>query len=289
MKAIVTGANGLVGRAQKLYCAAQGVEVAAFDHKLLDVINAAQVNKIFEDVKPDVVFNCAAWTDVDGCEFEPERARAANAVGPEVLALACRAAGALLVTISTDFVFDGRKDGFYTQRDQPNPQSIYAQTKLEGERRAQLAWARTIVVRTGYVFGIGGKNFLSALVPRAEAGERLKAISDMYGTPTYAEDLAKRLYELAQRDLPGVYHVVNSGNGASFAQFADIALTEAGLDRAMVANVELSSLKRPAPRPINSRLRCVLSPAIGLESLPPWEDATKAFVRSLRKKATNTP
>ena len=133
----------------------------------------------------------------------PERAQNVNARGPELLALACRRLGALFITISTDYVFDGEKDGFYTQRDQPNPQSVYAVSKLEGERRAQIAWARTIVVRTGYIFGSGGTNFLSSVVERARRGERLQAINDSFGTPTYAPDLAQQLRRLAQLDLPG--------------------------------------------------------------------------------------
>src|SRR5207249_7039822 len=126
---------------------------------------------------------------------EVDRARAVkiNARGPELLALACRRFDALLITISTDYVFDGEKDGFYTQRDQPNPQSVYAASKLDGERRAQAAWARTIVVRSGYIFGPGGANFLSTFIESARRGEHLKVISDTFGTPTYAPHLAERL------------------------------------------------------------------------------------------------
>ena len=201
-----------------------------------------------------------------------------NARGPELLALACRRVGALLITISTDYVFDGEKDGFYTQRDQPNPQSAYAVFKLEGERRAQVAWARTMVIRTGYVFGSGGTNFLSSIVERAQRGERLRAINDSYGTPTYAHDLAGRLRRLAQLDLPGTYHVVNAGEGTSFEDFARLALAAAGLDIALIEGVSMSTLIRPAPRPRNSRLRCLLSEAIGLAELPSWKTAVRDFV-----------
>ena len=135
----------------------------------------------------------------------------------------CRAFDALLITISTDYIFDGAKAGFYTQRDQPNPLSVYGSSKLEGERRAQREWARTIVVRSGYIFGTGGTNFLSTVMLRARRGESLKVIKDMFGTPTYARDLAQRLLRLAQLDLPGTYHVVNSGEGVSFEGFARAA------------------------------------------------------------------
>src|SRR5262245_56979533 len=132
MKAMVTGAGGLVGRAVAAHFAKAGADVAAFDHSALDIADDAALQHAFESTEPDVVINCAAWTDVDGCESDRARAMSANAVGPELLAVACRQRNALLITISTDYVFDGEKDGFYTQRDQPNPQSVYAVSKLEG-------------------------------------------------------------------------------------------------------------------------------------------------------------
>lgn len=275
---MVTGAGGLVGRAVVAHCSAQGESVAAFDHQRLDITNELKLNLAFERELPDVLINCAAWTDVDGCELDPERAQRENAYGPELLALTCRQAGALLITISTDYVFDGEKDGFYTQRDQPNPQSVYAASKLQGEQRAQLAWANTIVVRSGYIFGAGGTNFLSTLVPRARRGENLKAISDSFGTPTYAPHLARQLYRLAKIDVPGIFHVVNAGQGASFADFARHALEAAGLTETLLKTVRLSDLDRPAARPRNSRLGCVLSAAIGLEPLPSWQDAVLEFI-----------
>ena len=280
MKAIVTGAAGLVGRATVAHFTAQGAVVAAFDHSTLDITDDAAVQTAFESACPDVVINCAAWTDVDGCEFDRQRAINVNARGPELLALACRRGNALLITISTDYVFDGEKDGFYTQRDQPNPQSVYAVSKLQGERRAQVSWARTIVVRSGYIFGVGGRNFLSTILERARRDQTLAVIDDSYGTPTYANDLAQRLYQLAQIDLPGIYHVVNAGEGASFAEFARCAIEDAGLDSALLRAVSMDALRRPAPRPRNSRLRCLLSSAIGLEPLPFWRHALCDFIHT---------
>lgn len=280
MKVVVTGAGGLVGRAVAAHCESSGDEVVALDHRALDISDPAAVKQRLSDTKPDVVINCAAWTDVDGCESDRQRAELANAVGPQLLASNCRENDALLITISTDYVFDGRKDGFYTQRDQPNPISVYGWSKLEGERRAQAAHERTVVVRSGYIFGKGGANFLSTVLDRAQRGEHLKAISDMKGTPTYAPDLAVRLRELATHDLPGVYHVVNAGDGASFELFARTALELAGLDASSLETVRLADLNRPAPRPVNSRLRCLLSDGIGLRPLPSWQAALAIFVSS---------
>lgn len=286
MKVLVAGAGGMVGRAVVEWCASQGDQVAAHTHQSLDITDEKAVRALFETTRPDTVINCAAWTDVDGCELDQKRAYAVNAQAVETLAANGRRVGASLVTISTDYVFDGAKQGFYTQRDDPNPTSIYGAAKLEGERRAAAALARTMVVRTGWIFGIGGRNFLSLIIQRVERGERLRAISDSWGTPTYACDLAKRLRELAERDLPGIYHVINSGMGTSYEEFARAALTARGTDGCQAAQIEsvsMHSLRRPAPRPQNSQLRCLVSEAVGLPPLPDWRSALKEFAVQTRQ------
>src|ERR1051325_346464 len=266
----------MVGRAVTDYCASLGDRVAAYTHQTLDITDEAWVRAAFEAERPEVVFNCAAWTNVDGCEGDVARAYSVNAEGPRILAAEGRRVGASLVTISTDYVFDGAKDGFYTQRDDPHPISVYGEAKLEGERRAQTANARTIVIRTGWIFGAGGPNFLSQVIELARRGTRLRAIRDAYGTPTYAKDLAKRLRLLAELDLPGVYHVVNSGEGASYEEVTRAALAFAGCE-AEIESISMDSIERPAPRPRNSRLKCLISEAIGLDPLPQWQDSLRDF------------
>jgi dTDP-4-dehydrorhamnose reductase len=282
LKVLVAGAGGMVGRAVDEHCLKLGDEVFAFDHQGLDITDDAGVKDCVDRERPQVVINCAAWTDVDGCELDTQRAYEVNARGPQLLAENCRRSGALLVTVSTDYVFDGnKKTGFYDQRDDPNPNSVYGAAKLEGERRAQAACARTVVVRTGFVFGVGGRNFLSTVIERGRRGETLAAIADAYGTPTYAADLARRLRELAELDLPGVYHIVNRGEGASYQEFALTALAAAQCDATRVTPISMDDLNRPASRPRNARLRCLLSEAIGLVPLPFWQDALKDFVAEL--------
>jgi dTDP-4-dehydrorhamnose reductase len=278
LKVLVTGAGGLVGRAVSAYCSSIGDKVLAYERQTLDISDRNQVMRTISRDRPEALINCGAWTDVDGCEINLERAFAVNAGGPLNLALACSELQIRLITISTDYVFDGEKQGFYSQRDQPNPQCVYGASKLEGEHSAQLAHARTVIVRTGFIFGPGGTNFLSTVVERARRGEKLKPINDSYGTPTYARDLATRLRELAKLDLPGIYHVVNAGEGASYELFARTALDLAGFSLTALEGVAMSSLHRPAPRPRNSRLRCLLSEAIGLTPLPFWKDSLRHFV-----------
>jgi dTDP-4-dehydrorhamnose reductase len=273
----------MVARALTAHCAARGDDVVAHTRAELDITNAGEVQATCARVRPDTVINCAAWTDVDGCELDPERALAVNAAAVESMAQASRQVGASFVTISTDYVFAGDKEGYYTQRDDPEPQSAYGISKLKGEWLAQVASARTIVVRTGWIFGPGGRNFLATALARAQRGEQLKAIGDAYGTPTYAPHLAARLRELAELDLPGVYHVVGSGDGTSFAGFARAALELAGATGATVAEVSMDALQRPAPRPRNSRLRCLLSPAIGLAPLPDWQRALQEFAAQTQR------
>ena len=258
-------------------CSAAGDDVAAHTHESLDISDDQSVERTVSELKPDAIINCAAWTDVDGCELDQERAFLVNAQGPENLARASRKVGATFVTISTDYVFDGARPGFYTQRDEPNPQSVYGRSKLEGERRSRELNPEAVIVRTGFVFGHGGKNFLSTIVDRARRGERMRAISDARGTPTYAPDLALRLRELAVRGLPEVFHVVNSGNGASYVEFARLALRSAGADEQLIEPVTTSSLNRPAARPANSCLQCLVSESIGLAPMRDWEEAVRVF------------
>ena len=278
MRVVVTGGRGLVGRAVAEHCAAVGDEVLSYGHKDLDISDRDAVRQVISGNRPDVVINCAAWTNVDGCESDQERAFAANAAGPENLAAACKEAECIFITISTDYVFDGAKSGFYTQLDEPNPESVYAASKLEGERLSALAYGGSIIVRTGYVFGPGGINFLSTVVERIKKGERIKAISDAYGTPTYAKDLAVRLRELAEKNVAGIYHVVNSGPGVSFEEFTRKAIALLGNREVVVEAVSSDALNRPAKRPRNSRMRCLLTEKIGLPPLRDFESALEDFL-----------
>jgi dTDP-4-dehydrorhamnose reductase len=278
MKILITGANGMVARALIQHCRAIDDEVVALTRQELDISDRESVFDTFERGKFDAAINCAAYTDVDGAETNVDKSFAANSVGVENLALAAKRIDAAFVTISTDFVFDGAKKGFYTQRDTPNPLGIYGKSKLEGEIRARNAYARSIVVRSGWIYGAGGTNFLSVMHKLLAEGKSIKAISDSFGTPTFAVDLAKRLREIAALDLPAIYHVTNSGAGASYLEFAQKVCEIGGFDEKLLEIVSSDALKRPAPRPQYSKLACLFSEKFGLKPLRSWEAALREFI-----------
>ncbi len=279
MKILITGANGMLARASIDYCRKIGDTVSAFTRQKLDISDKDAVFSVLEREKPDAVINCAAYTDVDGAETNQNKCFAANAFGVGNLALASKTQDCAFVTVSTDYVFDGAKSGFYTQRDTPNPQSVYAKAKLEGEIRARDAYARSIIVRSGWIYGAAGTNFLSVMHKLLAEKKQIKAIADSYGTPTFAGDLARRLRELAELDLPCTFHVTNTGAGTSYAEFAQQVCRIKGFDEGLLETISYENLKRPAPRPVSSKLVCLFSEKFGLSPLPDWKIALESFLK----------
>jgi dTDP-4-dehydrorhamnose reductase len=290
MKVLVTGANGMVARAAIAHCRSLGDEIFAYTRQEMDISDDAAVEEIFYRNKPDAVINCAAYTDVDGAETNAEKCYAVNAVGVENLAAASRKINSAFVTISTDYVFDGENPGFYTEEDKPNPLGVYGKAKLEGENGARRANPASMIVRSGWIYGAGGTNFLSRMHLFLAEGKSIKAISDSYGTPTYADDLAKRLRELVGLNKPGIYHVTNSGEGTSYAGFARKVAELIGAGQSLVEEVSADSMQRPAPRPRSSKLgssklgssklASVVLEKIKLAPLPDWEKALENFLKS---------
>lgn len=280
MKILITGANGMVARALAGYCNSIGDEVIALERSRLDIAAYNAVAKAIESFQPKAIINCAAFTDVDRAETDQHAAFAANETGVGNLAEAAAAAKAAFVTISTDYVFDGTKDGFYTQRDKPVPLSVYGRSKRAGEIAAFSANPASIIVRSGWIFGTGGKNFLSRIPEFFRRGIKFTAISDSFGTPTFADDLARRLRELAEANLPGIYHVTNSGPGTSYFGFAEAVREAMGGTFTPPEPIESAALERPAPRPLNSRLACLISEKLGFSPMPDWLDAVSRFIES---------
>ncbi|HEY6332838.1 MAG TPA: dTDP-4-dehydrorhamnose reductase [Blastocatellia bacterium] len=277
---VVTGAGGLLGRATVDRFTRSGWSVIALDHAQLDITNEDAVRAALESAGPDLIVNCAATTDVDRCEREPDWAYAANEAGPRFLAQGARRLGAEIVHVSTDYVFDGEKDGLYTQDDKPNPLSVYASSKLAGERAVAAETDRHYIARSSWVFGAGGKNFGSRVIEYARGGARLKGVMDQESIPTYAPDLAARIEVLAGLKDYGLYHVTNTGP-TTWYDFARLALDLAGMGDFHIEPATRKDLKQAAARPRNSAMRCLKSEAMGLDPLRHWRDAMPEFVGSV--------
>lgn len=280
MRILITGANGMLARAVKNYSLFVGDETVALTRSELNIADRGAVFDVVSDIRPAAVINCAAFTDVDGAETNEADCFAANADGVGNLAAACAGSDSVFVTVSTDYVFDGSKEGFYTQRDTPNPLGVYANAKWEGEIRAFAAYPRSIIVRSGWIYGHGGTNFLSVMPRLLAEGKSIKAIGDSYGTPTFADDLAARLHDLAAADIPGVYQVTNDGPGCSYLEFAEKICDIGGFDKRLLQPASHVDLKRPAPRPVSSKLACLVSEKLGFAPLRNWEEALKEFIES---------
>ncbi len=276
--AMVTGAGGLLGRSVSARLTHSGWRVVALAHADLDITKEEDVRGSVVSIRPSVLINCVATADVDRCELEPEWAFATNAKGPRFLARACRDVGAEIIHISTDYVFDGSKEGFYTQDDEPGSPSVYGQSKLAGELAVRREADRFYLVRTSWLFGVGGKNFGSRVIEYAGGGGPLKGVIDQTSIPTYAPDLAGRIEEIIDLGVEGLYQVTSTGPTTWF-EFARLALDLAGLSEVELQPVTRAELNQRAPRPHNSAMRCLLSEKLGLSPLRHWKDALVEFVR----------
>ncbi len=252
MRVLVTGAGGQLGREVVDLCTAAGDHVVACDHRTLDVTDRDQVLQVVAGAAPEAIVHAGAWTDVDGCQTDPDHAYAVNALGTRNVAEAARLTGARICYLSTDYVFDGTGSRPYHEWDAVNPLSVYGRSKLGGE--AALGPQDT-VVRTSWVCGRHGRNFVKTILSRAAEGQQLSVVDDQYGCPTFAEDLAEMIRRLVVARLPGVFHVTNQGPTTWYG-FARDTVEAAGLDVGLVTPTTTAEMQppRPAPRPAYSVL-----------------------------------
>jgi dTDP-4-dehydrorhamnose reductase len=280
VRVLVTGAKGQLG-VELLEVLGQGHEVVGLDLPELD-ITKPEAARVIADTRPAWVVHAAAWTDVDGCERDPERANLVNGEGTRRVAEACRAVGAGLAYLSTDYVFDGRKGSPYLETDPVSPLSAYARSKVAGEEAVRTIAPRWAIVRTAWLFGVSGKNFVKTIVEKAAAGGPLRVVDDQVGSPTYARDLAEAIAQLVSRELTGTYHVTTSGSCSWYA-FTRAIVEEAGLAHVAVAPMTTAELGRPAPRPALSVLANHAWALAGLRPLRPWPEALAAMLETWRR------
>lgn len=278
MRVLVTGAGGQLGHDLVRTCSEAGDEVVACDRSTLDLGDRDSVAQAITGTAPDVVVNAGAWTAVDDCESDPDRAWRINALGVRWVADAARRVGAHVVQVSTDYVFDGTKTAPYVEWDPTNPVSAYGRSKRGGETEVDPA---STVVRTAWVCGAHGGNMVKTVLRLADRPE-LAFVDDQHGSPTFTADLAVAIRRLAVARLPGIFHVTNQGATTWFGFVRDI-LEAAGHDPGKVRPITTADLDppRPAPRPANSVLDNAALRLGGLPLLPHYRESLHRLLSEL--------
>jgi dTDP-4-dehydrorhamnose reductase len=277
MRVAIFGASGLLGKA--LVREWDGDEVFGFSSRDIDIRDASRVHEIVQKARPEWIVLAAAYTDVDGCESNRELAFAVNRDGAVNVGVAAKAAGARLLFLSSDYVFDGKKTTPYETSDRRNPQSVYGRTKAEAEIKLMEVDPEFCIARTSWLFGIGGKCFPDTILKLAASRPKLDVVNDQRGSPTFAEDLARAIIQLCRKNASGIVHVTNEGNCTWF-EFAQEIVQTAGLP-ATVQPVSSLQMARPAPRPAYSVLSAESLNAFGIV-IPSWRDALQRYMEQRR-------
>jgi dTDP-4-dehydrorhamnose reductase len=275
MHVLVTGARGMLG-SELLLCPPAGCTVAGVDLDDGDLTDEATALRLVATHAPQVVFHCAAWTDVDGCTRDPGRAMRINGEATAHVTAACRAVGARLIYLSTDYVFAGDLERPYDEADTPRPLNPYGASKLAGER-AVADLPNHVIVRTQWLYGPGGKNFIATIVRAARTRGQLRVVADEWGSPTYARDLAAGLWQLVQTDATGIVHLTNS-QICSWYELAIYATGVAGVEVA-IEPISARDWDSPTVRPGYSPLGGRRWRELGLAPLRPWPEAVAEYVR----------
>jgi len=279
---LIIGAQGMLGKdLAALLRSSREAEIFTWDIEEIDIRVEKETIAKIGALHPEVIFHLAAFTQVDACESETEKAFAVNAEGTKHVALGAVGCGAKVVFLSTDYVFDGEKKVAYREDDPPGPLNVYGQSKWQGEQYLQRLTEDALIVRTQWLYGKFGSNFVTAILRQAKERQELRIVADQTGSPTYTVDLARALSALTQQDLRGVFHVVNSGS-CTWYEFGRTILQLAGRSEVRVVPVSSEEIHRPARRPPFSVLSCQkLKERAGL-TLRPWEEALEDYLVSLR-------
>jgi dTDP-4-dehydrorhamnose reductase len=280
MKVFVTGAGGMLARSVVRALEAAGHDVLALGRDDADVTRYAALVHPLRAFRPDWVFHLAAFTKVDECETRPDHAHRVNGLGAKNVALAAAECGAAVLAISSDYVFGGDAQRPYREYDPPAPRSVYGASKWAGEQAVREVHPRHLIVRTSWLFGRGGPNFIDSILARGRAGEALRVVDDQRGSPTWTHDLARGLLDLAESGQYGTYHCTNTGD-CTWYELAAHALDRAGV-RASLERTDSKSFARPAPRPAYSVLDHDWFDQVTGRPLPHWQDAVGRYLDSLR-------
>lgn len=289
MKVFVTGVCGQLGYDCINELKKRGYEAVASDIKesdspdyvRLDITDGQAVSKAVEEIKPDVIIHCAAWTAVDAAEDEENRKTvdAINHIGTKNLALAAKAVGAKLIYISTDYVFDGQGEEPWKPDDKNYaPLNVYGASKLAGELAVAETLEKFFIVRIAWVFGFNGKNFIKTMINVGKTHDTVRVVSDQIGTPTYTLDLARLLVDMAETDKYGYYHATNEGGYISWYDFTKEIYRQAGMDTKVIPVTTAEYGLSKAARPYNSRLDKSKLKESGFEPLPDWKDALHRYL-----------
>lgn len=276
MKVLVTGANGQLGYDVVKQLQKQNIECFGAARKDFDIVNFEATEKFITNYMPDVVIHCAAYTAVDKAEDEQGLCYLVNVSATENIAQICKKIDAKMVYISTDYVFDGTKDGFYEVDDKPNPVNVYGKTKLLGEQAIQKILNKYFLVRISWVFGEHGNNFVKTMLKLGKERKEINVVADQYGSPTYTADLASLLIEMIKTDKYGIYHATNEGI-CSWAEFAEEIFKLAEMN-VKVNCITTDEYPTKAKRPLNSRLSKEKIDKY-FYKLPFWEIALEKFIK----------
>lgn len=276
MKYLITGAKGQLGTEFSRRFEQKGTQFIAIDREKLDIGNLKQVIEVFSSIKPSLVINCAAYNNVDGAEKEYALAYKVNAVGVKNLAYACSKYNSFLVHYSTDYVFDGTKEGLYNEADKPNPLSQYAKSKLLGEIFLEEELENYLIFRTSWVYGEGKQNFLHKLTHWANSQQYLKIACDEFSVPTLTKTIVDVTLKALQHDLTGLYHLVSSGYASRY-EWAKEFLRLKGIDK-FIYPVYQADFNLPAIRPLFSVMdNNNISKKLGI-SIPLWQDELEKWL-----------
>ena len=273
MRLVVTGAGGMLGRDVVRVACGAGHDVTALARTQLDITDADATTEAVVQAAPDVVMNCAAWTDVDAAEAQEAAALAVNGTGAGNVAGAAALAGAAIVHVSTDYVFDGTKRTPYVESDPTGPIGAYGRTKLAGEQAVAAAGGRHAIVRTAWLFGLGGPNFVDTMLRLGRERDEVSVVTDQIGCPTWTGHLAGALVSIAERGTTGILHGAGSGSCSWFA-FAREIFDLAGVACTVNATTT-EAFPRPAPRPAWSVLA---TERIDAPTLPPWREGLSGYL-----------